>query len=153
MWHDVEWSEEYIENLKRNALIKLFEAHASMDAALKAEEEFWTHELVQKFPALQCKYDHRHFNYLLPGRAIFYGKIGFSDEDAVCLIGVPEQSNRYNGKPRAVTMPVWHQTSDGKKFKKLAVSYPCKSVIPFLSDVRPLTPKENDESKDMKTED
>ena len=122
---DYEWTEADVLDAKRRAALKQMESRAAHVEACEIEETFWERKLAAKFPELEyCT--HEEYGAL----------IAFSDGDQWCMCKGPIRS-KYSG----VQMLVWHKGSKGK-FHKLASSYECSQIIPFIKEVRKSKSKE-----------
>jgi hypothetical protein len=122
---DYEWTDADVLDAKRRAALKQMESRAADVAACEIEEAFWEKKLWTKFPELE----HRTHDQ-------YGGLIAFRDGDQWCICKGPIRSP-YQG----VRMLVWHKGSKGK-FHKLATSYECSEIIPFVKEVRKLKPQE-----------
>ena len=113
-----EWTPDDVRDAKRRAEWKRLEYAEARDTARAIELEYWTRQLVRKFPELEYKAE---YEYL--------ATIAFSDGDKLCRVQGPKKYE-YGG----TQMLVWSKGSKGK-WNKLARYYQCSELVPFIKAV------------------
>jgi hypothetical protein len=123
--NEYKWTEADILEAKKRAALKEMDWRAAVVAAAEIEETFWERRLADKFPEIEYL-THQHYAAL----------ISFKDGEEWCMCKGPIRSGY-----RGAQVLVWHKGSKGK-LRKLADSYDCGDVIPFIKEVRRLKPDE-----------
>jgi len=118
MERDYEWTLEDVRDAQRRAELKRLEFAEARDTAYAIQCEYWTRQLVSKFPELEYKAD-----------IGYWATIAFSDGDELCRVQGPRKYE-YGG----TKVLVWHMGSKGR-WRKLATSYPCSEIVPFIKAV------------------
>lgn len=118
MERDYEWTLDDVRDAMRRAELKRLEWNESRDTAFAMQCEYWTRQLVRRFPELEYKADCGYF-----------ATIAFSDGEKLCRVKGPKKYE-YGG----TRVLVWRKGSKGK-WNKLASSYQCSEIIPFIKSV------------------
>lgn len=119
MRRDYEWTLDDVREAHRRAEMKRLELAEARNTAEEMECEYWTRQLVKKFPELEYN---THKGYL--------ATIAYGSGSQECRVLGPEVS-KYGG----AQLLVWRRGSKGK-FNKLATCYQCEEIVPFITDVR-----------------
>lgn len=118
MERDYEWTLDDVRDAQRRAELKRLEWAEARDTASAMQCEYWTRQLVRKFPELEYKADCGYF-----------ATIAFRGGDEFCRLQGPKKYE-YGG----THVLVWHKGSKGK-WNKLARSYQCSEIVPFIKAV------------------
>lgn len=118
MEREYDWTPDDVRDAKRRAEWKRLEHAEARDTAFAIELEYWTRQLVKKFPELEYKAEDGYF-----------ATIAFSDGDELCRVQGPKKY-RYGG----TQVLVWHKGSKGK-WNKVARGYQCSEIVPFIKSV------------------
>jgi hypothetical protein len=154
--HQLQWTFDEVDRIKKAAVQKYYEAEAALDAAADIECEYWTRELVEQFPELADEYDDNdisvnHYGRVrgLPRAPQFLCTVSFKDCEERCIIEPPYKTWGGTSARNCVTVDVWHQTADGKKFRKDSARYRADEIIPFIKDLTVLKLKASEKREDM----
>lgn len=118
MGRGYEWTLDDVREAHRRAKMKRLEWAEACDTAQKMECEYWTRQLVKKFPGLEYN---THKAYL--------ATIAYRNGNQECRVIGPIVSE-YG----VAQILVWHRGSKGK-FHKTATCYQCDEIVPFITDV------------------
>lgn len=128
MTGDYEWTLEDVREAKRRAQWKRLEWSEARDTARAVECEYWTSQLVSRFPSLEHRTD-----------CIYLATISFAEGDEQCRVRGPIVTD-WGG----CALLVWRKASRGS-FRKNADRYDCEETIPFIKEVRiPSGPEVNE---------
>lgn len=136
IWHEIRWTRKEVERCKSVAMRKRYEADAALQAACDIEVEYWNQVLAKKFPDLRDEFRRNYVNYR---HEYFVAVVSFSDDDnAECIIGLPEKSWGGTIHDYHTRIKVWHRTANNKRFRQDCIEYRCDEIIPFIKTIRPI---------------
>jgi hypothetical protein len=149
IWHGKRWTAQEIDAIAKEAVRKKYEADAAMSAAAEIEVEYWTRELIERFPVLESDYDENTFDVYVTGDwrtdKDFLCEVTWSDTVETCIISAPEHPSRGGtvNYPHARVKVWWQRAKKSKnsEFLKEYNTMRCSEIIPFITKLEPLVSK------------
>lgn len=146
IWHGKRWTEKEVDDIAKEAVRKKYEADAAMAAAADIEVEYWTRDLIERFPVLESQHDENTIDISAIGSRSneqdFLCAVTWSDKTEICIISAPERPYKYGTicYPHA-TVKVWWQRAKKSKnpeFLKEHCTVRCSEIIPFITTLEPM---------------
>jgi hypothetical protein len=146
IWHGKQWTEDEVDAIAKEAVRKKYEADAAMAAAADIEVEYWTRDLIERFPVLKSDYDENTIDVCVSSCRSndqdFLCTVTWSNKTEICIISEPERPYRYGTTcyPHA-TVKVWWQRAKKSKNPEFLKDYGtvrCSEIIPFITALEPI---------------
>ena len=141
LWHGKRWTEDEVDAIAKEAVRKQYEASAAMAAAADIEVEYWTRDLIERFPVLESDYDDNTIDVSARGTRWndqeFLCTVTWSDNTVICIISAPMRPHKYGTTcyPHA-TVKVWWQRAKKSKSPEFLKDYGairCSEIIPLIT--------------------
>lgn len=141
LWHGKRWTEDEVDAIAKEAVRKQYEASAAMAAAADIEVEYWTRDLIERFPVLESDYDENTIDISARGTRWndeeFLCTATWPAKTEICIISAPMRPRSYGTTcyPHA-TVKVWWQCAKKSKSPEFLKTYGdirCSEIIPFIT--------------------
>ena len=141
IWHGRRWTEKEVDAIAKEAVRKKYEADAAMAAAADIEVEYWTRDLIERFPILKSDYDENTIDVSARGTRWndqeFLCTVTCIDTTSICIISSPMRPREYGTTcyPHSIVRVWWQRAKKSKspEFLKDYDTIRCSQIIPAIT--------------------